>query len=411
MLVIMDQLFHIPGYNVFQHQLDQVLEEIRGLSNDYVLKASASELEDHFVEKASLTTLRLDLEGQYIESQNNIKYEVSGDFARAIEPGQRAFVPGTSIEIAVPFEGDSGLLRVRPSRYTLSAPPQLRVHGNHLLVQFAFPDDAANSEQLKRQVQEALNFLDQATKQLSLDVENHNRQVRPQIAPALDAKRTKAMQATSAVAGLGIPMKRSDAPAFAVPAKRRERPITLPAVDTDTFQPEPFLANEEYDFILSVAKSMAQVIERSPSNFAGLDEEAIRDHFLIQLNGHYEGQASGETFNAAGKTDILIRHGDKNVFIAECKFWTGPKKFAEAIDQLLGYLTWRDCKSALFIFNRNQDSTAVAEKIHAVMEERPEHRKTISHSVQNDSQYVFVKESEPGREIIITTQLYDVPKP
>ena len=40
-----------------------------------------------------------------------------------------------------------------------------------------------------------------------------------------------------------------------------------------------------------------------------------------------EGQATGETFNAAGKTDILLRIDGKNVFIGECKFWKGPKAF------------------------------------------------------------------------------------
>jgi len=33
-----------------------------------------------------------------------------------------------------------------------------------------------------------------------------------------------------------------------------------------------------------------------------------------------QGKATGETFNRARKTDILLREGDRNVFIAECKF-------------------------------------------------------------------------------------------
>jgi hypothetical protein len=99
--------------------------------------------------------------------------------------------------------------------------------------------------------------------------------------------------------------------------------------------PEWELDEKEYRHILSVLRSMALVIERNPDSFQSLDEEAIRDHFLLQLNGHYEGGASGETFNGAGKTDILIRAGDRNAFIAECKFWGGPKRLSEAIDQLL----------------------------------------------------------------------------
>jgi hypothetical protein len=58
--------------------------------------------------------------------------------------------------------------------------------------------------------------------------------------------------------------------------------------------------------------------------------------------------------SAQGKTDILIRIDGKNIFIAECKFWTGPKGFTETIDQLLGYLSWRDTKAAIVMFNRKK---------------------------------------------------------
>ena len=88
-----------------------------------------------------------------------------------------------------------------------------------------------------------------------------------------------------------------------------------------------------YEHILGVLKSMALVIERSPSFFSSLDEETIRTHCLIQLNGHYEGLATGETFNSSGKTDILVRVGDRNVFIAECKLWRGPRSFTGAVKQ------------------------------------------------------------------------------
>jgi hypothetical protein len=129
----------------------------------------------------------------------------------------------------------------------------------------------------------------------------------------------------------------------------------------------------------------------------------------LQLNGHYEGGASGETFNRAEKTDILIRSGDRNVFIAECKFWRGQKGFNEAVDQLLSYLTWRDSKCALLIFNTTKDSAGVRAKMHEVLQARPEYKKTVFHKPDGDSRYILIKPSEPGKEIVVTTQLYDVP--
>ncbi len=96
---------------------------------------------------------------------------------------------------------------------------------------------------------------------------------------------------------------------------------------------------------LKIMQDMALVMERSPEAFKSMDEEALRQHFLVQLNAQFEGKATGETFNMGGKTDILLREADRNAFIAECKFWKGPKGFGEAIDQLLGYASWRDSKT------------------------------------------------------------------
>ena len=74
----------------------------------------------------------------------------------------------------------------------------------------------------------------------------------------------------------------------------------------------------EYEEILRIMKNIAQVMERSPHEFAGMGEETLRSHFLaVQLNGVYEGQATGETFNFEGKTDILIRVDGKNIFIRD----------------------------------------------------------------------------------------------
>lgn len=54
-------------------------------------------------------------------------------------------------------------------------------------------------------------------------------------------------------------------------------------------------------------QNMVQVMELSPHVFHNMGEEDLRTHFLVQLNGAFKGQATGETFNFQGKTDILIR--------------------------------------------------------------------------------------------------------
>lgn len=88
---------------------------------------------------------------------------------------------------------------------------------------------------------------------------------------------------------------------------------------------------------------------------------------MFNLSTNYEAPDGSELFiggeveNGNGKTDILVRHQNRNVFIAECKFWLGPKKFDKAIEQLLGYTTWRDTKAAIILFIRNKNAIAAIE--------------------------------------------------
>ncbi|WP_228024162.1 hypothetical protein [Synechocystis salina] len=395
---------------MFQNVVEKVVQEIKNLNNEYILKASQTELEDFYIDKVSIEPISLLIDELYIEEQTSVQIDVSNDSRRFIIPGRTALVPGTRLDVAVPYEGDPELWKIKPSCYTLSSYPEILVRKNEIVLSISFTDDLVNSLDLKSKINRDIELLANTIQNLRSDVENHNRGAPDRVKEALQLKRHQAETAVGAVAALEIPIKRRNKPlTFTVPTSRRKSPKSRPKVNTEVYKLEPTLDEAEYQHILEVMRGMSLVIERSPSSFSTLDEEAIRTHFLLQLNGHYEGNASGETFNASGKTDILIRVENRNIFIAECKFWCGAKAFNNAVNQLLGYLSWRDTKCALLIFNRTKDSSGVKQKMHDAMEGRSEYRKTVLYDPHKDSRYIFVKESDPGREIIITTQLYDIP--
>jgi hypothetical protein len=397
-------------FATFRGVVEGTVREIDALDNEYTLKASPTELEEYYVSKVTITPLSLDITNHYIEGQKGTQLDVSHHFDRVAFPGERIVVKGTTLHIAIPYTGDKNLWRIRPSTFTLSGHPELDIRDDVVVFGCTFPDDSANPERLKSEIKNNINSLADAVANLRRDVDNHNQTAPSTIRSALAQKRAKAQGAVGAVAALGIPIKQRNQPlTFTALTKRRESPAARPTVPREKYAPEPVLAQKEYEHILGVLKSMSLVVERNPAAFASLDEETIRTHFLLQLNGHYEGSATGETFNAAGKTDILIRVENRNIFVAECKFWHGPKSFNDAIDQLLGYLSWRDSKCALLIFNHTKDSSAVRQKMHEAMSSRPEHRKTLAHDSASDSRYIFVKSSDPGREIQICTMLFDVP--
>jgi hypothetical protein len=156
-------------------------------------------------------------------------------------------------------------------------------------------------------------------------------------------------------------------------------------------------------------KNMVQVMELSPQAFHGMGEEDLRSHFLVQLNGAFKGQATGETFNYQGKTDILIRVDGRNVFIAECKFWKGEKVFLGTIDQLLSYLSWRDTKAAVLVFNRNAGFSAVLAKIAEVAPKHPNFKRDLGKSGESTFRYVFAQPNDANREITLAVLTFDIP--
>jgi len=167
---------------------------------------------------------------------------------------------------------------------------------------------------------------------------------------------------------------------------------------------------QQYEEILSVIHHMTLTMERSPKTFQEMKEENLRDFFLASINGQSKGQATGETFNGNGKTDILIRMAGKNIFIAECKFWGGEKKLKETLDQLLGYTTWRDTKLALLIFNRNKNFSAVLEQISEVMKNHPSFTQELSYPSETGFRFILHHPEDKNRELLLTVLAFEIPR-
>lgn len=130
---------------------------------------------------------------------------------------------------------------------------------------------------------------------------------------------------------------------------------------------------------------------------------------LLILEPNFEGAATGETFNKSGKTDILLRHEGKNVFIAELKYWHGKKGFLETISQLLGYLTWRDSKAAVVMFVRNKDFMAVLETAKDSISEHENYLGFVNEQEEGWYSYRFHLNGDKNREVKLAVMLFHIP--
>lgn len=133
----------------------------------------------------------------------------------------------------------------------------------------------------------------------------------------------------------------------------------------------PSLQLNSYIQILNLILNMTLNFEKLANPIKNMSEPEIRNLILMFLNLYFKGLATGETFNKKGKTDILIRYNNSNLFIAECKFWKGPEIMIKTIDQLFNYITWRDTKTCIIFFNKNKNISAVLSKINSTIKSHP----------------------------------------
>lgn len=99
--------------------------------------------------------------------------------------------------------------------------------------------------------------------------------------------------------------------------------------------------------------------EKTPITYNKLDEPNLRDLLLSNLNSIFEGKATGETFNNKGKTDIYLNIDKGNILVAECKFYGGEKLYFKTIEQILGYLTWRQNYGIMISFCKQKNFSKI----------------------------------------------------
>ena len=242
------------------------------------------------------------------------------------------------------------------------------------------------------------------------EVEGFNNRLAGEVPRFVQARKAELLKQANLLGALGVPIKKADQvpSTFAVPVAKKSLVITKPAASVGPFKPEPTLNPELYQDILGIISDAGVEMERHPSIYSDKDEETLRDHFLMVLSPHFQS-ATGETFNKKGKTDILIRHEKANVFVAECKFWSGIKAFHKTIDQLLSYLTWRDSKAAVVSFVRNKELTPVLE---AIEKETPSHGCFVkSQGKKRDGWFMFEFHlpGDPGRSVQLAVLVFHFP--
>jgi hypothetical protein len=166
------------------------------------------------------------------------------------------------------------------------------------------------------------------------------------------------------------------------------------------------LSDINYNNIIKCINNIGKNFEINPPG-KDLGEEQLRNIILNSLSGSIPNLSfTGETYNKNGKTDIMAKHGNDNIFIAECKIWNGKNVFLSAINQLFSYMTPRDNKCALIIFTRNVNFFDVINK---AKEYFKEYVPKISYNEEKDTSWFQYEINNNGTNIELALMIYCIP--
>ena len=399
-----DHLFSDQSFNDYRRkQENEIKEEIKELSDDE-LQDSTDLLTVIFTSR--FTPSRIQLHDYDLGQADEVEKVIPrGQGLPGLDSGGRATKTYQRIHLKLPFDGDRSLFRLKPSSFKLNPPIYNELNRYEVIYYVDYMIGNKDADEVQTEIQSEVDqwmdmvswFVDQLNDDITAMGENLQRTARRAI-----ENRRETVDANQAVmAELDVDTADTAEPGYVVPEKKRE--IELPSPDTDG--DDAVLHDRSFIEVLDLLDDLGRDLERSATPVRSLDEECLRDIFLMGINSHYSGFATGETFNRGGKTDILLRHDNENLFVAECKFWQGQSGYQDAVDQLLNNVTVRDSHAALLIFSRRQDFGIVEDRIR---EATMVHDRYVTEVPELTGHDVYRLESPSGHSVRVAVKAFDV---
>jgi hypothetical protein len=405
-------LFNNRSFSDYKRmRLENVQELIISKAEDYILGVDQAVYVDYLFQCFKIDNVNVimdpDKVGNYRQEE-----EIHGeDFPKGFFIDKNKSYRKNVYYISWPFTNDPYLFNLYPSTYDFS-PPVLAIQGNNLKKRFVqFNNDVEDINQGIKNIQ---NQLKRYSERLNKDIDEFNEKLPKTIKSIFEKRKSEILKTKEVEQTLIIPIKQAkNVPeTFTIPSKEMKKKISIePKIHPGKpVMPEPTLSKEMYLNILKIINDMGKEFERKPSVYSSKGEEDLRDHFLMLLEPHFDGSATGETFNKTGKTDILLRYEGANVFVAECKFWRGKSSFLKTIDQLLGYLTWRDSKVAIIMFVENKDFSNVLNTATESIKEHSSYIKKLEKHDESWLNYLFSFPNDSDKKFELALMLYHIPK-
>jgi len=314
----------------------------------------------------------------------------------------------------VPFSNDSSLIYNCASNIFHSSPINGYPFIQNNLIIFSFVDLYENSELIDQEFLSSKRSFIQKFNDLENEVKRYNLELPSFIDTEIKKRLLGIKRLDDYKSKFAFPIKKkNDVPEIFIPHKviKQKRIIPKPIINSKgTESQEKYITDDDYSRILSMLQDCGRNWESHPDTYKGKGEESLRDQLIFVLAPNIDGVVAGEAYNKKGKTDIAIKYNSTNLFIGECKIWKGAKVFSNTIDQILGYLTWRDSKSAIMMFVPNQDISSVIDITEKTVNEHSNFVRKLETFNKGWTNYRFHLTGDKSSYLTIAIQLYHLPE-
>lgn len=367
----------------YANEQERIRVQILGEKDETILFTDSEKLAEYYVAKAKLQPIEFDpQESEHIQHKKEL---------RRVPASQRSGPYGyqgdlnfeyDSIIVTMPIicNHDIGkIMSLNASTYSTGSVPEL----GFTLGTIFFSVDIkgygfqSNADQAATAINHSKDLVKQMIGWKNSDIASGNRGLENFVHRLITDRKSKLEDDKSLLASLvqkvSIPLKQK-------PQEAASRITLDPKSMVQKVKPNPKMP-EEYTLdrskvldIIQFINNQGRQFEQTPSTYKTFGEEDLRNVILVTLNSLFEGKATGETFSKKGKTDIHLNIDKGNILIAECKLWSGKALYSKTIDQLLGYLTWRNNFGVMITFVNQKSFSKVLDEAPNRIKEHPSFR-------------------------------------
>lgn len=405
-------MFQIPNISIIafgkinhkdyeDQQHNKIRKEILGKTKEYILGVDEEEYKEYLYNSFNLQKIDINKESESFDEPI-----ISTKRRGSLKLKEYRF------EIKYLYIGSEDLFKINPFQH-ISSSFEIKIYTTENVVSFSFTMRALDKNSFIAIKRDMLKLFEENIVKVNDYSISYNNRVNKFIDDFFTKTKNEYLSENDFFESINLKTQQHSSPVFTVPVIKKVK-VPEPTVDLKkSFSYIPTISNEMYNDIIATINKSGKIIEQNPPLYNGKNEGELRDQILYALTSRYENtSATAESFNKKGKTDILLKYpkDGTNIFIAECKFWKGQKEFHNDLNQLFGYLTWRDTKSAIIYFVNSKGITEIVQKAKGAVEGSPFFVSHAQNRHEDSFSYIFCSPDDSEHRLLLELFIFHFPK-